>query len=378
MMERPASSASGAYSRLVSPAPQSPWDMNRFHSPSARAFSFSSRITGGSACGSSASASCRSYTASLGKTCCSMNDRMRSWSSRARGARIRSPRLLLICGSGEPVSRGCRAPCGSSRRWWAAAAPGPGRGCLPSRCRRRLWPMIAAIFIRPRARNQSIAGSGGAAVAGRRRAVRPRWAGRAPARPSAGKLRWSAKSRNQPRSMRGSPTLQISQSTTATARSPRTARCPSRKSPCTSTGGRPSGTRVGEAAQQLLGPGPQFGRHGVHRAAPPLQLAGGVARFGRVEPRRVPVSRSCSRRSTAAISQHAGPGRRRRAARARRAPARRPRRRRSPWRTRRAALSSTATTPGTGTGDPASAPQHPGLAQHVVAPDGPLRRAAPP
>lgn len=60
MMERPASSMSGAYSRLVSPAPQSPCAMKRFHRPSARAFSFSSVITGGSACGSSASASCRS------------------------------------------------------------------------------------------------------------------------------------------------------------------------------------------------------------------------------------------------------------------------------------------------------------------------------
>ena len=37
MIDRPASSISGAYSRLVRPAPQVPCVMNRFHSPSSRA-----------------------------------------------------------------------------------------------------------------------------------------------------------------------------------------------------------------------------------------------------------------------------------------------------------------------------------------------------
>ena len=43
--ERPMISHSGAYSRLVSPAPRSDSGRNRFHSPAARAFAFSSSIT---------------------------------------------------------------------------------------------------------------------------------------------------------------------------------------------------------------------------------------------------------------------------------------------------------------------------------------------
>ena len=44
---RPMISASGAYSRLLSPAPCSSSGRNRFHSPSARAFSLRRSITGG-------------------------------------------------------------------------------------------------------------------------------------------------------------------------------------------------------------------------------------------------------------------------------------------------------------------------------------------
>ena len=45
--ERPSSSASGAYSRLVSPAPCSDCGRNMFQNPAARAFFLSSCMTGG-------------------------------------------------------------------------------------------------------------------------------------------------------------------------------------------------------------------------------------------------------------------------------------------------------------------------------------------
>ena len=60
MIDRPASSISGAYSRLVSPAPQEPWVMNRFHRPSSRAVACRSRITCGCSCGLAAAATCAS------------------------------------------------------------------------------------------------------------------------------------------------------------------------------------------------------------------------------------------------------------------------------------------------------------------------------
>ena len=53
-----------------------------------------------------------------------------------------------------------------------------------------------------------------------RRRVRPRWAARAPRGPTPGKLVPSAKTRNQPSSTRGSPTLQISQSMSAAGSTP--------------------------------------------------------------------------------------------------------------------------------------------------------------
>ncbi len=43
-IERPMISASGAYSRLLSPAPSSDSGKNRFHRPSALALSFSSSM----------------------------------------------------------------------------------------------------------------------------------------------------------------------------------------------------------------------------------------------------------------------------------------------------------------------------------------------
>ena len=56
MIDRPASSISGAYSRLVRPAPQEPWVMKRFHRPSSRALACRSRITCGCSCGLAAAA----------------------------------------------------------------------------------------------------------------------------------------------------------------------------------------------------------------------------------------------------------------------------------------------------------------------------------
>ena len=56
MIDRPASSISGAYSRLVRPAPQEPCVMNRFHRPSSRALDCRSRITCGCSCGLAAAA----------------------------------------------------------------------------------------------------------------------------------------------------------------------------------------------------------------------------------------------------------------------------------------------------------------------------------
>ncbi len=64
--ERPMISQSGAYSRLVRPAPNSLSGRNRFHNPAARAFPFSSSITGGIRQRDGASLSCRSNTASAG------------------------------------------------------------------------------------------------------------------------------------------------------------------------------------------------------------------------------------------------------------------------------------------------------------------------
>src|SRR5579859_2093921 len=69
---RPMSSHSGAYSRLVRPAPSSDSGRNRFHRPSACASSFSSsmRATG---CQRSPSATSRAKRASFGKTWACMN-----------------------------------------------------------------------------------------------------------------------------------------------------------------------------------------------------------------------------------------------------------------------------------------------------------------
>ncbi len=47
MGERPMSSHSGAYSRLLSPAPRSEWGRNRFQNPAARALRLRSSMMAG-------------------------------------------------------------------------------------------------------------------------------------------------------------------------------------------------------------------------------------------------------------------------------------------------------------------------------------------
>jgi hypothetical protein len=66
MNERPISSHSGAYSRLLRPAPKWLDGRNRFHKPCARALACSSSITGGCAQREGPAWSCSSYTRSLG------------------------------------------------------------------------------------------------------------------------------------------------------------------------------------------------------------------------------------------------------------------------------------------------------------------------
>ena len=73
--DRPISSQSGAYSRLVRPGPYSLSGRNRFQSPSFRALAFSSSITGGTVHRDEADSTCCTYTASFGRICASMKDR---------------------------------------------------------------------------------------------------------------------------------------------------------------------------------------------------------------------------------------------------------------------------------------------------------------
>ena len=72
---RPVISASGAYWRLVSPAPSGWLARNRFHSPRLRASALSSATTGGRCHGNpdlAAAAVCSAKTGSAGKTCSAM------------------------------------------------------------------------------------------------------------------------------------------------------------------------------------------------------------------------------------------------------------------------------------------------------------------
>ncbi len=64
--ERPVISASGAYWRLVRPAPYSASGRKRFHRPCLRASAFSSSTTAGVSHGDASAACCSSATASAG------------------------------------------------------------------------------------------------------------------------------------------------------------------------------------------------------------------------------------------------------------------------------------------------------------------------
>jgi hypothetical protein len=92
--ERPMISASGAYSVLVSPAPQVVPGRNRFHSLRARAAAFSSSMTAGWLCGSPEAASWLLYTSSAGYTWLSMKARSSCWSCADRAENPKSIRLL--------------------------------------------------------------------------------------------------------------------------------------------------------------------------------------------------------------------------------------------------------------------------------------------
>src|SRR5690606_34763285 len=71
--ERPMISQSGAYSKLVNPAPYSLSGKNKFHSPCSFAFAFISSITGGIRHRLFPLLSCSVYTLSLGYTTSSIN-----------------------------------------------------------------------------------------------------------------------------------------------------------------------------------------------------------------------------------------------------------------------------------------------------------------
>ncbi len=64
--DRPMISASGAYCRLVSPAPYSESGRKRFHRPCLRASAFSSSTTGTVSHGEASPSRCSSATASAG------------------------------------------------------------------------------------------------------------------------------------------------------------------------------------------------------------------------------------------------------------------------------------------------------------------------
>lgn len=88
--DRPVISASGAYCRLVSPAPYSASGRNRFHSPCRRASAFSSSTTGGFSHGDASRCRCSCATSSAGYTCSSMKARSRARSSSVRASNAKS------------------------------------------------------------------------------------------------------------------------------------------------------------------------------------------------------------------------------------------------------------------------------------------------
>ena len=88
----------------------------------------------------------------------------------------------------------------------------------------------------------------------------------------AGRSSGSALTRNQPTSTRGSPSVQISQSTTAVMSAPAASRLPSRKSPCTTATGTAVGARARRCAATSLPTGHQGRVDRVQQPAPPVDL----------------------------------------------------------------------------------------------------------
>ncbi len=118
--DAPISSHSGAYSRVVSPAPSSSSGRNRFQRPRSRASALSSSMTGGWKCGSPDARTCSRYTPSDGSTRSPMKSANRSCSSRVRALGSKSMPSRTLPGSDQGVSRRT-----SRSRARSAAAPAP-------------------------------------------------------------------------------------------------------------------------------------------------------------------------------------------------------------------------------------------------------------
>ena len=224
MIERLASSISGAYSRLVSPAPQEPWVMKRFQSPSSRALRLQVthglrllvRVRGGGHLG---------VVDRLGGVDVLVHEHLQA-------------RLQVACPGGELEVHGspllwCGGLRGDRQPGLDEPADGVGETFL-------VGIVVAALAVPTQVvahdRGHLVAAQGvepgevvdGSAVGGVRLDELVRIGRPATSRPTPGKLEPSAKTRNQPSSTRGSPTLQISQSMSAAGSMPLQIRLPSR------------------------------------------------------------------------------------------------------------------------------------------------------
>src|SRR5262249_10452893 len=103
--ERPISSHSGAYSRLLSASGKWRLGRNRFQSPAALALALSSAMTGSSSQRSAAASSWRANTGSAGKMYAAMNSEIRVASSAVRG--VMAGDIVVSSGRGdEPTHTG--------------------------------------------------------------------------------------------------------------------------------------------------------------------------------------------------------------------------------------------------------------------------------
>lgn len=96
--ERPRISASGAYWRLVSPAPYSASGRKRFHSPCLRASALRSSTTCGVSHGDASCSRCSSAVRSAGWTCSSMKVSSLARSSSVRASNAKSMGLISLPG----------------------------------------------------------------------------------------------------------------------------------------------------------------------------------------------------------------------------------------------------------------------------------------